>query len=165
MEGPGMVNTWFVMIPPSYADKSTAEKELVDFVIQFPAGSQAWNDANAGRELSAAESNTGSAGVGEQLVKWLGPYATQAEAKTAANPQQQSLNPASDFTNAAENSNGILGIPASIGQFFAALGQSSTWIRVAKVIIGGALVIIGLAHMTGADNTVASTARRIPLPI
>lgn len=159
-----MTNTWFVMIPPSYVNASTAEKEKVDFVIQFTAGSQAWNDANAGKILSAAESNTGSAGVGEQLVKWQGPFATQAEAHTAANPQQQSLNPANDAINAAENSN-ALAIPASIGTFFSDLTSPNLWIRIAKVIIGGALVLIGLAHMTGAENAAANVARKVPLPI
>lgn len=163
-----MTNTWFVMIPPSYASKTTQEKELVDFVVSFPAGSQAWNDANAGRVLSAAESNTGSAGVGEQLVKWQGPFATQAEAHTAANPQQQSANPVNDAVNAAQNSSG-LSIPASIGNFFAALGEANTWIRVAKVIVGGVLLIVGLVHITGADSgtkvvgQVASIARKVPV--
>lgn len=155
-----MTNTWFVMIPPAYASKSTAEKELVDFRVQYPAGSQAWNDANAGRILSAAES-----GYGQQLVKWQGPFATEAEAQAAQNPQQQSLNPASDAANAAENSSGLLGIPASVGSFFGALGQSNTWVRVAKVLIGGAMVIIGLAHITGAQNALSDAARKVPLPI
>jgi len=38
-------------------------------------------------------------------------------------------------------------------------------IRAAKVIIGGVLLIIGLAHITGAGNAVASAARRIPVPV
>jgi len=49
--------------------------------------------------------------------------------------------------------------------FLEALGQAHTWIRVAKVAVGGALLIIGLAHMTGADNAVASAARKVPVPI
>jgi len=159
-----MANTWFVMIPPSYASKSTSEKELVDFVISYTAGSQAWNDASAGRVVQGAEGNTGNPQVSEQLVKWQGPFATQAEAHTAANPQQQSANPASDAVNAAQNSNG-LSLPASIGSFFAALGNSNTWIRVAKVIVGGVLLIVGLVHITGAAGAVADTARKVPLPV
>ena len=62
-------NTWFVMIPPGYAGSPTAEKELVDFVIQFQPGTQAYNDAVAGRILSAAEGSTGNPQVPEQLVK------------------------------------------------------------------------------------------------
>lgn len=157
-------NTWFVMIPPSYADKSTAEKELVDFVIQFQPGTQAYNDAAAGQILSADEASTGNPQVPEQLVKWLGPFNTQAGAKAAAGARQQSANPLNDAVNAAENSNSLAGL-AQIGDFFGALTQANTWIRAAKILVGGVLVIVALAHMTGADNAVASAARRIPLPI
>jgi hypothetical protein len=54
---------------------------------------------------------------------------------------------------------------AQIGAFFAALTDRNTWIRVAKVIIGGTLLIISLAHITGADNAVSRAARTVPLPI
>src|ERR1035441_2135515 len=63
-------STWFVMIPPTYASKSTAEKDLYDFRVQYPAGSQAWNDANAGKILSASES-----GEGQQLANREGSMA------------------------------------------------------------------------------------------
>lgn len=156
-----MTNTWFVMIPPSYASASVQEKELTDFVISYPAGSQAWTDANAGKIIQGAEGNTGNPQVSEQLVKWQGPFATQAAAKTAASAQQQSANPVNDAVNAAENSTSLAGISS----FFAALTQANTWIRVSKVIIGGILLIVGLAHITGADNTVSIAARKVPLPI
>jgi hypothetical protein len=159
-----VTSTWFVMIPPSYASKSTAEKELVDFVISYPAGSAAWTAANSGQVVQGAEGSTGNPQVSEQLVKWQGPYATQAAAKTAANPQQQSANPVNDAANAAENSSS-LAIPASIGNFFAALGEVNTWIRAGKVVIGGLLLIIGLVHITGADNAIATAARKVPLPV
>lgn len=45
------------------------------------------------------------------------------------------------------------------------LTSAALWIRVAKVIGGGALLIIGLAHITGATNTVATAARKVPLPV
>lgn len=51
------------------------------------------------------------------------------------------------------------------GQFLGMLSNQHTWIRVAKVVVGGSLLLIGLAHMTGADNAVASAARKVPLPI
>ena len=154
-----MAGTWFVMIPPGYASKSDAEKELVDFRVQYPAGSQAWKDASAGRILSPSES-----GEGQQLVRWKGPFATEAEALAAQNPRQQSVNPANDAVNAAENSSSLSGLDA-IGAFFSKLGEANTWIRVAKVITGGVLLIIGLAHLTGAGNAVASAARKVPVPV
>ncbi len=94
-----------------------------------------------------------------------GPYATKAEAQawqTSANTAGNS--PGSvvgGVTNAAVNATGI----NAIGGFFSALGEANTWIRVAKVVVGGALLIIGLVHITGADNAVASIARKVPVPI
>ena len=104
-------NTWFVMIPPGYATQSTAAKQKVDFRIQYPAGSQAWTDANAGKILSPSEST-----MGQQLVKWQGPFATEAQAQAAQNPTQQSANPVNDAVFAAQTAN----IPAITGlsQFF-----------------------------------------------
>jgi hypothetical protein len=60
--------------------------------------------------------------------------------------------------------NPLTGVDA-IGAFFNSLGEASTWIRVAKVLVGGVLLLVGLAHMTGADNAVASAARKVPLPV
>lgn len=54
---------------------------------------------------------------------------------------------------------------AAIGAFFNALGDPNTWIRVTKVVVGGVLLIVGLVHITGADNAVASVARKVPLPV
>jgi hypothetical protein len=69
--------------------------------------------------------------------------------------------------NALEQETGVslpTGINA-IGDFFNRLTDKNTWIRFAKIVVGGALLIIGLAHMTGADNAVASAARKVPLPV
>jgi hypothetical protein len=38
-------------------------------------------------------------------------------------------------------------------------------VRGAKIVIGGLLFVIGLVHITGADNAVASVARKVPVPI
>jgi hypothetical protein len=54
---------------------------------------------------------------------------------------------------------------ASLTDFLGSLQNANTWIRVAKVVVGASLLIIGIAHMTGADNAVAQVARRAPLPI
>ena len=66
--------------------------------------------------------------------------------------------------SSGEPQNAIPGL-SPIGDFFGELGQANTWIRVAKVIVGGALLVIGIAHITGADNAAASIARKVPLPI
>lgn len=69
-----------------------------------------------------------------------------------------SANPANYSGLAPSWSTGLL-------SFLGDLTSSATWIRVAKVVVGGALLIVGLAHITGADNTVAVVARKAPLPV
>jgi hypothetical protein len=49
----------------------------------------------------------------------------------------------------------------SVTDFLKGLTAANLWIRVAKVAVGGALVLIGLAHITGADSIV----RKLPVPI
>jgi hypothetical protein len=53
----------------------------------------------------------------------------------------------------------------ALSSLLAALTSKNLWVRVGKVVIGGALVIIGLAHMTGASGAVATIARKAPLPV
>lgn len=156
-----MTNTWFVMIPPAYQGKSDAEKELVDFRVQYPAGSQAWKDANAGRIVRGAEGNTGNPQISEDLIKWKGPYATEAQAKAAQAPRQQSVNPANDAVNAAQNATGgIGGALAGIADFFHRLTEAHTWLRVAEFLVGGAFLVIGLNHLLG--NPAGKVARSVP---
>jgi hypothetical protein len=54
---------------------------------------------------------------------------------------------------------------AGISQLTGYLVEGATWMRLAKIVIGGALVLIGVAHMTGASGVIAETARKVPLPI
>lgn len=95
-----------------------------------------------------------------------GPFATQAQAaawQTSANTAGNSPGSAIGGTvNAAASS--IPGLSA-IGDFFGALTQSATWIRVVKVIVGGVMLVVGIAHMSGASGKIAETARKVPLPI
>lgn len=152
-----MANTWFVMIPPGYKNASDQEKRLVDLRIQYPYPSRAWTDANAGRIVQGAEGDTGNPQVSEQLVKWKGPFATEAQAAAAQAPRQQSPNPANDAVNAAQNATGGLGgALASIGDFFRRLTEGSTWLRIAEGLLGLGLIIVGLAKL--ASGTAAGRA-------
>jgi hypothetical protein len=51
-----------------------------------------------------------------------------------------------------------------IGDFFGALGELNTWIRVAKVVIGGVLLISGIVHLTGIDKEALGFAKNFVLP-
>lgn len=102
-----------------------------------------------------------------------GPYATQAAATAAATGDKNTTTATAGTgtspgvgTSTVNSSNGSLPNPlAAIGDFLARLADASTWVRVAKVVVGGALLLIGLAHITGADNAVAAAARKAPLPV
>jgi len=149
-------NTWFVMIPPSYASDTATVKELYDFRVQYAAGSQAWNDANAGKILSASES-----GEGQQLVKWQGPFATEAEAKTAQAPRQQSPNPVNDAVAAAENSTTIGGLISKAGAFLDDLTSAHFWERIAEAVLGLLLLSVGVAHLTHSLPAATAIAKHV----
>lgn len=122
--------------------------------VTLQAGDAADADAIVKDELPA----------GTVIVNTLGPYGTQTAAAAYANSPTTSPTGTTTSGNADNIPNPLAGL-AAIGAFFTSLGEANTWIRVAKVVIGGALVLIGLAHLTGADNAVASFARKAPLPI
>ena len=53
---------------------------------------------------------------------------------------------AGQAANAASKAAGLTGL-AAIGDFFQRLSQANTWIRVGEVLLGLALIIIGLAKL------------------
>jgi hypothetical protein len=48
---------------------------------------------------------------------------------------------------------------SGLTQFLANLGSRSLWIRVAKVVVGVALIIVGVMRLTGAGNVVTGVAK------
>jgi len=94
---------------------------------------------------------------------WIADY--NAAVKEQAQPGGKNaniINPVTAAKAGMQSIPGISGIDA-IGQFFGKLTDPNVWIRVAKVVVGGALLIIGLAHMTGAENAVFTAARNVPV--
>jgi hypothetical protein len=100
-------------------------------------------------------------------------FNTQAAAQSFINTRNNSLtlspNPASAAVQAATGndtaagqSKGILGdITAGITGF----SGTNFVLRAVKVIIGGVLLLIGLAHITGADNQIMNAARKVPVVV
>lgn len=128
-------DTWFVCIDPSDKGKSTAYLETVDFLIQV-----APSDPNYGTLESGGTINWN----GMPLIRWKGPYATEAEGKSAQLPQQQSPNPVTDAKNALLNSNANpLDALGDIANFFDTLTQANTWKRVG--LVAGGLIVVGLS--------------------
>jgi hypothetical protein len=69
----------------------------------------------------------------------------QAALKEQAQPGgANASNPVGAAVTGAANS--IPGL-ANIGAFFDRLGQAATWIRVAEIILGGALILAGVAKL------------------
>jgi hypothetical protein len=99
-----------------------------------------------------------------------GPYTSLAAANKVADAEPanstQGIAPGLGITPSGgyTATNPLSGLQ-SIGNFFSTLTQPDTWIRVAKVIIGGTLLIIGIAHITGASDAVSTAARKAPLPV
>jgi hypothetical protein len=50
-----------------------------------------------------------------------------------------------------------------LGQFLSAISSENTWVRVAKVLIGGAMLLVGIAKLTGAGGVAAKAVRIAPL--
>ncbi len=113
-------------------------------------------------------------------------YATEAEAEAHVNaspsPDQEALLQtlkASSVSPVGAGVTGDLSTPSSTGGVGGALSNlagnitggitgfhgSNFVIRAVKIIVGGMLVLIGLAHLTGADNAVANAARKVPVII
>lgn len=88
-----------------------------------------------------------------------GPYPSYAAAEAAIGGIQ-AAEPAPGNGSQAASLPGLAapGL-AAIGAFFSSLGAAATWIRVAKVAIGGTLVIVGVAKMTGAGKVIEGVVK------
>lgn len=108
--------------------------------------------------------------LAEQVLDWYDAQAlgsTVAVEATAAGQDtaaaaQGSIEGLDQFGQSVSNPLDFLG---EIGDFFYRLTEKNTYVRLAKMVVGGLLIIVGLAHITGAGNAVASTARKVPLPV
>lgn len=85
-------------------------------------------------------------------------FASQSAAKAYVSSQSSAY-------GSGQPQNAIPGL-AQIGDFFAALGQASTWVRVGEVVLGLILVAVGVARITKAvpiATKVAKTAGAVAL--
>lgn len=124
-----MANTWWVLIPQGDQSQPDSYKEQVDFRLQFAAGSSQDKALRARQPV-----NWG----GQTLVYWKGPFATEAQAKAAQNPQP-APNPVDVAKRALRSANPLAG-----------LFQANIWERVALVGLGIILIAVGVAQLTHA---------------
>lgn len=146
-----------------------------------PSGYESLPSGNAKDDAqfaAAAKKNKGSKKpetISVENIEWYniqGPFTTQAAADKAL-PDIQAANPAPGVIGqvARDNKNNALGKAAqaaqdagsafsSLDNFLAALGNVNLWIRVAKVAVGGVILIVGLAKLTGADGKIGGVVKK-----
>jgi hypothetical protein len=97
--------------------------------------------------------------------KWKlfpGTKAGQAAANAyvgSKNPDAAATTPGNPVTGAANSLKNALGSASPLAPLF----QASIWLRAVQVIIGLALIAVGLARITGAQNQVSQLVRaRLP---
>jgi hypothetical protein len=136
----------------------------------LPSGN-ASDDAKFAAAASKDKGSTNPTTISVENVQWFniqGPFTTQAAANAAISAIQKA-NPAPGVLGqvAKDNSSNPLGaaanaasdISSSVG-FLSTLGEANTWIRIAKVVAGGMILIVGLLKLTGADKAIGGAAAK-----
>ena len=130
----------------------------------LPSGNAADDAKFAAAAKKDAVSPSSPVTISVENVSWFnihGPYPTQKAADAAlpaiakANPAPGELSQLYDAATSKPQSNNVAGLANLIGE----LTSSGTWIRVAKVIIGGVLVIVGVAKLTGAGKVIEDVVK------
>lgn len=84
-------------------------------------------------------------------------FPTQAAAQAWINgPEGQRIKKAQHLLPTAGGPGNPLSSLTGVTQFLSNLTQRDFWVRVAKVIIGGAMVIVGLAQLSGAGKALSN---------
>ncbi len=94
------------------------------------------------------------------------PGETPADETPDENPPDESPDDDEpDDDNPSDDAEGAAGTLAFAGlaALLADLTSSGVLMRIAKVIIGGVLVITGFVRMTGTDSAIADVARKLPV--
>lgn len=90
---------------------------------------------------------------------------TAAQAYAKAHPGSATPTANSSTTGDATAEQDIPGASdvVAVTSFLGDLTSANLWVRVAKVIIGGVLIIVGAANLVGADKVVHKAAKAAPL--
>lgn len=121
--------------------------------------------------------------LGEQWLNWQQQYAKSYPTTSLGTEEQQFLEiiaftdatgaiaravtkeaqGTAQFTAASDSATvqGLdqVGKDLSVGGFLAGLTSGNLWVRVAKVAIGGVILVVGLAKLTGADQKAPAIVR------
>jgi hypothetical protein len=159
-----MTTSWFNIIPHSQWGKIAPSGVVA---VGVTTNSTEYNTINND------QNGTGFAYNGKEYDLWNGPFSSQAQA-------QSDVNGASGWTTAGIIAGAAIGEVAgniqgsavtgesagtsvgnsidSVSQFLSGLTSANLWIRVAKVAIGGVILIVGIAKLTGVEKGIVGTA-------
>lgn len=158
----GSGNRWWVGLN-TRSDQSTI---LGTSSLLSPNGYESLPSGSAADDrqfAAAAAKDKGSPSpvtISVENVSWFninGPYTSQ-KAANAAIPAIQKAHPAPGEVQQVTGANPT-GAEQAIVDAYHTLTSSGTWVRVAKVIIGGVLVIVGLAKLTGAGKVIEDVVK------
>jgi hypothetical protein len=127
----------------------------------LPSGNAA-DDAQFAAAARKDKGNSKPVTISVEHVSWFniqGPYTTQAAAN-AAIPAIQKASPAPGLAKQLETAIPGASAVASVEDFLSLLTSGDLWIRVVKVLAGGIILAIGLAHLTGADKKLGGIASK-----
>lgn len=94
-----------------------------------------------------------------------GPFSTQSDAQSWANSYEASPSTLHAGSGLSTSTGTVTGdSPPSLGNIVGSItGFHGTnfVIRAVKIVVGAGLLLIGLAHLTGADNSIMNAARNV----
>ena len=150
---------WYIArleIASTESAKAGGSTSVTDTVFQ-------WKNATTAPTVQTADITGVTAIVG-------GPYPTEAAAKAAAAGDKSTTTPVAGTgakpgvsTSTPGSSNGTLTIPNPLGSvvdFLQGLTSANLWIRVAKVVVGGVILIVGIARLTHLDEKATGIAKQ-----
>lgn len=141
--------------------KAGGSTAVIDTVFQWPGNSGA--SASAKPTVETADI-TGLTAIAS------GPYTTQALALKAAGQDPNTSTatagegkPGVDTSSAGSSNGHVPSILGDIASIWGTLTSQNLWIRAAKIIFGGTLVVVGVAKMAGAGGVAGKAVKIAPL--
>ena len=146
-----MATVWWWVVRPAEQGASSR-----------PADAQLVSTPDSGPAYDAWVHN----GTYQGKSRFQGPFTSKQDAQKSPAGGESTLQQVKAGIGAGLKSDvGVLGTGAraaqkvpSITSFLSMLTDKNLWIRVIKIIAGGAMLIVGLAKLTGADKTAGSLA-------
>jgi hypothetical protein len=165
-------NRWWVAYNTSQQDSTAVGTSVGHPFSTTPSGYESLPSGDAADDKQFAQAARATArkaypaGKGPTIsvhnITWAnvnGPYNSQSAAN-AAIPAIQKNEPAPSTQQVYQNNIPGAAAISSVADFLQGLTSANLWIRVAKIVVGGAILLIGLAKITGADKAIGGVAKK-----